>query len=69
MSEDSNLPERVAYVGEGALSELLSTIIADAQALGSIVQIITIYPPGSDRSGEKGASTEGCNPIAVGCPK
>ncbi|MEW8628244.1 MAG: hypothetical protein AB2551_21040 [Candidatus Thiodiazotropha sp.] len=60
----------VVYSGREDLYEFMNNIIQDAQASGSIVQIITIFPE-TTMEGSSDASVEvkGCKPKAVHCPK
>ncbi len=53
--------------GNDEVYEFLGNVIQEAQASGSIVQIITIYPPVEALSNE--AITKGCKPKADHCPK
>jgi hypothetical protein len=60
----------VIYSGREDLYEFMSNIIQDAQASGSIVQIITIIPEMTIEEDERGdVVIKGCKPKAATCPK
>ena len=69
--EKSEIKENiVVYSGREDLYEFMNNIIQDAQASGSIVQIITIFPEMSMEENDDGTvAVRGCKPKAVHCPK
>lgn len=54
--------------GNEEVFEFLGNVIQEAQAAGSIVQIITIYPS-VDNLDDSGDVIKGCKPKADHCPK
>jgi len=64
---EKNKETIVINQGNDEVYEFLGNVIQEAQASGSIVQIITIYPPVDTLDSEGGI--KGCNPKADHCPK
>ncbi len=61
--EENNQASGDAQPGSWSLHETIFKIVQDAQAAGSVIQIITIWPPASADGKTAPEMPPGCSPI------
>lgn len=67
-NDNNEFKSHVLSVSDPRLYELLFTILQDAQAAGSVVQIITIWPSSAGVARDGVVHPTKCSPTGV-CPK
>ena len=68
--ETDQVGSEIRVTSDPLIYETIFNIVQDAQAAGSVVQLITIWPPSSSTDPGGGtADIKSCNPKDTICPK